>query len=215
MHPILTTLLATAAAVPIGWWLRRDLETLVYRAADELDHPHPGPRKWITWTSVAAITSLAATAAFSPDPLPYLTLLPLAITGTWLAAVDLDVMRLPNRVLAPSGALTAAAALIASLITKDPQAVVLALLGALLAGGIYAGIHAATRGGIGYGDVKLAGVIGLALGPLSLTIVWVALLAGTITAALWAKARHHSGPIPYGPWLLLGAWAAALLPLGH
>lgn len=215
MHPILTTLLAAATAVPIGWWLRRDLTTLAYRAADEQDHPSPGPRSWITWISVAVITSLAASAAFSLDPLPYLTLLPLALTGPWLAAVDLDVMRLPNRVLAPTAALTAAAALVASVLANNPQAVILALLGAFLAGGIYAAIHAATRGGIGYGDVKLAAVIGLALGPLSLTTVWVALLAGTITAALWAKARHHTGPIPYGPWLLLGAWAAALLPIGH
>lgn len=215
MHPILATLVAAAVAVLIGWWLRRDLATLAYRTADEQDHPAPGPRSWITWISVAVITSLAATAGVRPDPLPYFTLLPLAITGPWLAAVDLDVMRLPNRVLAPTAALTAAAALVASVLANDPQTVVLAFLGALLAGGIYAAIHAATRGGIGYGDVKLAGVIGLALGPLSLTTVWIALLASTITAAIWAKARHHTGPIPYGPWLLLGAWAAALLPLGH
>ena len=108
MQPILIVLFAALAGEPLGLWLRRNLATLSYRNADEADLPDPGQRWWVVWTSVIAIGSLAAAAVMSHNLLAFIPLIPLAIAGPWLAAVDFDVLRIPNRVLAP----TAAAALI-------------------------------------------------------------------------------------------------------
>ena len=40
-----------------------------------------------------------------------------------------------------------------------------------------------------------------------------ALLAGSAAALIWIKTtKHTGGHLPYGPWLLAGAWIAALIP---
>ena len=212
MHPILAIALAAAAAAPLGWWLRRNLATLDYRAGEERDLPAPGPRWWIVWVTVIVIAGLTFAIVYSADPAVRAVCLPLAIAGPWLAAVDLDVMRIPNRVLAPTAAVTAVAVIVVALWAAGPAAAILAAVGGLLAGGVFAAIHFVTRGGVGMGDVKLAAVIGVALGPLGLNAVWLALLAGSVAAFVWAKATRRSGPVPYGPWLLFGAWIACLIP---
>ena len=67
-------------------------------------------------------------------------------------------------------------------------------------------------GGMGGGDVKLAGVIGLALGWLG----WAPLIVGAFAAfvlggvygillILLRRAGRRSA-IPFGPWMILGAW---------
>ena len=212
MHPILAIALAAAAAAPLGWWLRRNLATLDYRAGDERDLPAPGPRWWIVWVTVIVIAGLTFAIVYSADPAVRAVCLPLAIAGPWLAAVDLDVMRIPNRVLAPTAAVTAVAVIVVALWAAGPAAAILAAVGGLLAGGVFAAIHFVTRGGVGMGDVKLAAVLGVALGPLGLNAAWLALLAGSLAAFVWAKATSRSGPVPYGPWLLLGAWFGCLIP---
>ncbi|MCC6495602.1 MAG: hypothetical protein IT193_05025 [Propionibacteriaceae bacterium] len=97
MQPILMIVVATAASVPLGLWLRHNLATLGYRHEDEQPLPQPGPRWWVVWTSVLTLGSLATAAIISREPITYLPLLPLAVTGPWLAAVDFDVLRIPNR----------------------------------------------------------------------------------------------------------------------
>jgi leader peptidase (prepilin peptidase)/N-methyltransferase len=85
---------------------------------------------------------------------------------------------------------------------------------ALATGGVFAAVHSATKGGIGFGDVKLATVIGLAVGSLGLTAAWLSVLTGSLTALVWAKASRQRGSIPLGPWLLSGAWIASLVIAG-
>lgn len=211
MQPILIIMLATATGVPLGLWLRCNLATLGYRTAEEADRPAPGPRWWVPWTSVVAVGSLTAAASLSGRPLAYLPLLPLAVSGPWLAAVDFDVMRIPNRTLAPTAAATLLAIAGTATLTQDGQALLLPATAALATGGVFAAIHFATKGGIGFGDVKLATVIGLAVGPLGVATVWLSVLAGSIAALIWAVAARHSNSIPLGPWILLGSWTSALM----
>lgn len=213
MHPVLAVIIAAAAGAALGWWQRRNLATLGYRLQDEIDQPVPGPRWWVVWASMLAAAGLTATAALSPDPAARLPLVPLLVSGAWLAAVDLDVLRLPNRVLAPTAVLTGAAVGYLAWSTHSPSGAILALVGGATAGGMLAVIHFASRGELGFGDVKLAAVIGISLGPLGLGRLFVALLVGSAAAVVWIKATGQKGSHhPYGPWLLAGAWVAALLP---
>lgn len=210
MQPILIIVLAVAASVPLGLWLRRSLATLSYRNADEADLPEPGPRWWVVWASILAIGSLAAAAALSPEPLAYLPLVPLAATGPWLAAVDFDVLRIPHRALVPAAAATLLAIVGVATATWDCQVFLAPLAAAAATGAVFAAVHLATKGGIGFGDVKLAALIGLAVGPLGVGTVWLAALTGSLAALLRVKAEPRVGPMPYGPWLLGGSWLAAI-----
>ncbi|MBD5382748.1 MAG: prepilin signalpeptidase, partial [Clavibacter sp.] len=86
---------------------------------------------------------------------------------------------------------------------------------ALVAGGSGLLVQAAACGA---GDVKLAGVIGLALGQLGPAQVALGLAAGTMlggvatTALLVAGRARASTAVPFGPWLVLGALVVVSAP---
>ena len=210
MQPILMIVVATAASVPLGLWLRHNLAKLGYRNEDEQFLSQPGPRWWVVWTSVLTLGSLAAAAILSREPVAYLPLLPLAVTGPWLAAVDFDVLRIPNRVLLPATAVTTVAVVGVAVAERDWWALGLPVAAAVVTGCVFASVHFATKGGIGFGDTKLAALIGLALGSVGLGAVWLGVLVGSVGALVWNRATRRASPIPYGPWLLLGSWIAAL-----
>lgn len=211
MEPILITALAALAGVPLGLWLRLNLATLGYRIGDEHDLPQPGPRWWVVWASVLALGGVVAAAFLSESPLAHLPLLPLAVTGPWLAAVDFDVLRIPNRVLAPTAAATALAAAALAIMAQQWQALILPVIAGTVTGVGFAAAHFATKGGIGFGDVKLAAAGGLAVGPLGIGAVWLGILAGSVAALVWALGTRRAGPVPLGPWLLLGVWTSSLV----
>ena len=210
MQPILIIALATAASVPLGLGLRHNLAALGYRNDDELDLPDPGPRWWVVWTSVIAIGSLAAAAVMSHNPLAFIPLIPLAVAGPWLAAVDFDVLRIPNRVLAPTALVSLLTIVGMAAATQHWRTFVVPVVAASLVGGVFAVVHFATKSGVGFGDVKLAAAISLAIGSFGAATAWLGVLAGSVAALVWAKASRKVGPISYGPWLLCGAWFAVL-----
>lgn len=210
MQPILIIVLAAASGVPLGLWLRHSLATLKYRNVDEQDLPDPGPRWWVVWASVLTLGSLTAAAVLSHDPIAYLSLLPLAVAGPWLAAVDFDVLRIPNRVLVPTAIATLLTVGVIAAVGRDWRALITPLVAALATGAVFAAVHFATKGGIGFGDVKLAAVNSLAMGSLGNAAVWLSVLAGSVAALIWRGVRRNKGPIPFAPWLLIGAWFAGL-----
>lgn len=210
MHPALVIALAAAAALPLGLWLRHDLNKLHYRTTDEQDLPHPGARWWVVWTSVLALGGVATAAVLSRNPLAHLPLFPLAMTGPWLAGVDLDVLRIPNRVLAPTAAATFVLVGTIAAAGQGWRTLTTPLVAALATGAVFAAVHFASKGGLGFGDAKLAAVTGLAMGSLGTSTVWLSVLAGSVAAVIWAKASSPVGPISYSPWLLGGCWIAAL-----
>lgn len=208
MHPALVITLAAAAALPLGLSLRHDLNQLSYRTADENELPHPGPRWWVVLASVVAAGAVSAATILNDDPMVYVSLLPLAVSGPWLAAVDLDVMRIPNRILGLTAAVTMLAVVGNAVAAREWLALLLPVTTALATAAVFAGVHLSSRGGVGFGDVKLAALIGLALGAQGAVVVWVSVLTGSVAALTWSRARHHAGPIPYAPWLLGGVLAA-------
>ena len=71
----------------------------------------------------------------------------------------------------------------------------------------------ASRGGMGWGDVKLAGLIGLASGfPLIIVAIFLAVVSGGLVAVilLLSKIKKRKEPIPFGPFLALAAMATLL-----
>ena len=129
-----------------------------------------------------------------------------------LTAIDLDVHRLPNAIVLPGYAVGVVLLGVAGLVSGDFDALVRAGVGAAVFFAFYFLLAFAYPGGMGFGDVKLAGVLGLFLG----FIGWQNLIVGVAAAfilggvvgivlILIGKASRKSG-IPFGPWMLSGAW---------
>ena len=77
-------------------------------------------------------------------------------------------------------------------------------LAALVSAGGFGVLHFVGRGELGFGDVKLAAIIGAATAVVSWWAVAYALIAGFVLAIAWAAARRDR-VLAFGPWLALGA----------
>ncbi|POH71017.1 prepilin peptidase [Cryobacterium zongtaii] len=136
----------------------------------------------------------------------------LAAVSVALALIDLDTHTLPDRIVLPSYVVGASLFGTSSVVTGDYES----LLGACIGMGalwlFYLLLAVVYPGGMGFGDVKLAGVLGLFLGwlgwgPLVVGAFAAFLLGGTyaIVLVVTRRANRKSG-IPFGPWMLAGAW---------
>jgi len=193
--------LAVVAGALVGALVRWRVRRLTHRRADE--SPNSTPPVWCLIPLVTASWGWL-TWRLLDAPWPILTLwLPLSAALAWLAAVDLDVARLPDRILVPAAIWTALAVGVTMWITS-PLAGVGAILAAALCGGGFWILHLTGRGALGFGDVKLAALIGAATALVSWSAVLYALVAGCILTIAWAIARRRS-ELAFGPWLALGA----------
>jgi leader peptidase (prepilin peptidase)/N-methyltransferase len=148
-------------------------------------------------------------------------LLAFTALGIALAAIDIDVRRLPDRLVLPAYPVLAALLAGAGIVRHDWSSVARAGLGALALFAFFFALALASPQGMGFGDVKLAGVIGLVLGYLS----WPALLVGAFAAfflgavvgvvVLATGAGGRKTAVPFGPFMvagtLLALWVTAPL----
>ncbi|TDC77432.1 prepilin peptidase [Micromonospora sp. KC606] len=137
--------------------------------------------------------------------------------GLVLARVDLVCLRLPDPLVAAI-ALTGGAGLVAAAsATGTPARLWAALAGVVLSFTGYALLALLPGSRLGYGDVKLAAVLGLPLGwigwpALGLGVLLPHLLNGVVVLGLLAARRvRRDTALPFGPALLAGAWLAVLL----
>lgn len=153
------------------------------------------------------------------------------ITGCALAAVDIATLRLPDDLTLPLYPMSAGLLVVAASVRHDATPLLRAVAGMLVLLAGYATLIAVRPGQLGHGDLKLAGSLGLVLGWLG----WRTLLLGTLAAfslaafvgvASFASPRPGTSearradrlglrrrlrtPLPFGPFLLAGAWWAML-----
>lgn len=133
-----------------------------------------------------------------------------------LALIDLDVKRLPNAIVLPSYLVAAALLAVGTLGAAGPSDLLRAALGMIVLYGFYFLLALIYPAGMGFGDVKLAGVLGLYLGFLSWAQVAVGgflgfLFGGVVGGALMAMRRAgRKSAIPFGPFMLAGTFVAIL-----
>ena len=132
-----------------------------------------------------------------------------------LAAIDARTKRLPNRITYPLFGFGVVGLTLASWVGHEWWRLVLALLCAALLYGLFWLFW--FLGPMGFGDVKLAAVLGLFLGWVGLPAAVSGLLLGMLAAALSGlgmmliRRATLKTELAYGPYLIAGAWAALAL----
>jgi leader peptidase (prepilin peptidase)/N-methyltransferase len=143
----------------------------------------------------------------------------LAAVAVALALIDLDVHRLPNAIVLPSYPVVAVLLLLPAVVDGRWDDYLRAALGGLVLFGIYFLLAFIYPPGMGFGDVKLAGVLGGYLGWLGWGVLAVGgflgfLLGGVLGVALMAVSKAgRKSRIPFGPFMLAGALIA--VAVGH
>lgn len=156
-----------------------------------------------------AVSRADGQAASIPVVVALLYLMAISVA---LTMIDLDTHRLPNAVVLPAYPVLIVLLGAASALSGEWDALLRGVIGMFALTGAYLLLAVLVPGGMGLGDVKLAGVLGLVLaylgwGPLAVGSFGAFLLGGTFAIVLIAQrhADRRSG-IPFGPWMVSGAW---------
>lgn len=215
--PATTPFVIAAIGALVGLLLHLRLRALTYRLPDETSLPRPTSWWVVPVTAIASGLVWWAVSPGRPWPVPAVYVLAVWVMVA-LAFIDLDVHRLPDRIQLP--AYPALVVLLAgcSLATATWAPFGRALLAGVILFVVYLILALLPGGGIGFGDVKLAGLLGMLLGWQSWTHVWQATLATFLiggvagVALLTLRRKGARDEFAYGPAMLLGAVGAITWP---
>jgi leader peptidase (prepilin peptidase)/N-methyltransferase len=141
----------------------------------------------------------------------------LAGASVALAIIDVEHHRLPDAIVLPSYAVGLVLLGASSALSGEWDALFRGLVGMVALFVFYLALALVKPGAMGLGDVKLAGVLGLWLGwtgwgELVVGAFAAFLLGGLFSLVLLATRRaQRTGGIPFGPWMLAGAWAGVIV----
>ena len=212
MAPGVAVLAAVLVAVALGPWLAR----VAVRLASRDDAARP--------SAVRVVGTVVLLGALLTGALLVTGIRPATVAFAWaggaavvLASVDLLAHRLPDRVTLPAYGVCALAFLVDAAAQDAWAPLVRALVGAAAAAAV-------SPEGLGYGDVKLLGLLGRVLGwagwGVLLAGVFLGLVAGAVVSGVLLATRRAGWrtALPFGPPLLAGAVLALALggpvPLG-
>lgn len=179
----------------------------------------PGRLTLLVSVVTGALAALVALAYAGSWLLPgQLWLLGLAVV---LTVTDLQHKRLPNAILLPGAVVLAALLILGTLAEHRPASLLGSVITAAALFSLFLLAAVVSPAGMGMGDVKLAGVLGLALGLAGLSATLLAVLiafalhAVVSVVLLAARRAGRRTALPFGPPLLVGAavalgWLSAL-----
>jgi leader peptidase (prepilin peptidase)/N-methyltransferase len=135
----------------------------------------------------------------------------LAAISVALALIDLDVHRLPDAIVLPSYVVVPVLLTVASWGADDWPALLRAGIGGAALFTFYLVARVVYPPGMGLGDVKLAGLLGMYMawvgwGALAIGSFGAFLLGGVFSIGLiLARRAGRKSGVPFGPWMILGA----------
>jgi leader peptidase (prepilin peptidase)/N-methyltransferase len=144
-------------------------------------------------------------------------LLYLAAISIALSMIDIDVHRLPNVIVLPSYPVSAALLTLAALADGEPGRLVRAAICGFGLYAFYFVLMVVYPAGMGFGDVKLAGVLGLYLGWFGWQYATVGAFFGFLVGGVYGLVLMLLGragrksQIPFGPFMIIGAWLSLLV----
>jgi leader peptidase (prepilin peptidase)/N-methyltransferase len=169
----------------------------------------------VAWRFLPEVLASVGGLALTAGIIQLVAYLYFAAISLALALIDLDTRRLPDVIVLPSYLVGIALLGVAAVLSGSWAELLTAGIGMLGLGGLYLALAVARPGGMGMGDVKLAGVTGLMLGWLGIPELLVGgiagfLLGGLFGIALLLAGRGRRAAVAFGPWLLAGAWLGIL-----
>jgi leader peptidase (prepilin peptidase)/N-methyltransferase len=172
---------------------------------------------WVVSTRFAGSSAEAGSAGGVAFWLVLAAFLYLAAISIVLTVIDLDVHRLPNSIVLTAYPVAILLLGGASVLAAGWSQLIRAAIGLAALYLFYALLRLIRPAGMGGGDVKLAGVLGLYLGWLG----WPALIVGAFAAFLLGgvfgiillvtRRAGRRTAIPFGPWMLAGAWVGIFI----
>ena len=215
-------LLAGVLSIPAGWF------ALVLIERGPGDQPFLRPVRGfarsgreVTVQVFVTVGCVAMAMRFGSAPLAMMIAMIALITVLIaLSIIDMATYRLPDRIVLPAlcGSIVWMTAV--SLIAGRPEDVRSALVGALAFFIVLFAAHLVSPRGMGFGDVKLAALMGLFLGWATDTVLdavvlvlWAMLIGfaiGTVAGFVILLRRRSNQPFPFGPFLAAGTVLALL-----
>jgi leader peptidase (prepilin peptidase) / N-methyltransferase len=134
-----------------------------------------------------------------------------------LSVIDLEHYILPNRIVYPLALGMVVLLGVASIGDDDVGAFGRGLLAGVIAFVVFVVLHMISPRSMGFGDVKLAFVLGLSLGWLGWGEVLLGLFLGFVYGAfvglalIMLRLRERNQALPFGPFLAAGALTAILV----
>ncbi|MGH9082197.1 MAG: prepilin peptidase [Acidimicrobiales bacterium] len=190
----------TAGGVVAGAWLDGVVERVAGRGRRAVAGAVTGALLALTAARLGAVPQLAA----------------YCLLGAGLVAmssVDLGTGLVPRRILYPTLAVTAAALLAASAAAGRWGSLAGAAGGGAAAFGVFAAVWWIYPRGLGFGDVRLAGLVGMSLGWLGFRQLYIGFLAafalGVVVGVATLVARGTT-KFPFAPALAAGAMVGVL-----
>ncbi|MCS0498628.1 prepilin peptidase [Protaetiibacter mangrovi] len=159
-----------------------------------------------------AIVQAETAAGVVGASLELVAFLVLAAVSIALSAIDVELRRLPNSIVLTAFIAGVVLLVPAVILLGRPELLISAVVGGAGSFAFYLLLALIGRGGMGMGDVKLAGVLGFYLGALGwaqLAVgVGAAFAVGAIAGAITLIVRRSLADrsLPFGPWMFLGAW---------
>ena len=140
----------------------------------------------------------------------------LVAVGVALAVIDIDLYRLPDSLTLPSYPVGLGLLALALLGDHEPSQLLRAAVGGAIAFALYFATWFAYPKGMGFGDVKLSGVLGIYLGWLSYGVLFAGLFLGFLVGGVFSiglvalKDGGRKTKVPFGPFMLIGAYLSIL-----
>lgn len=215
---VTVALVCALVAATAGWFVPRVIAIL--------PEPPSGSEEKIPYAELAARPGLAWQCALASGlsgavlggalgwHWALLFLVYLCPVGVALAYIDWRTRLLPTALIGPSYLIVGALIVVAALLSWEPKRIIAAAIGWLILGGLYWLLWRFTPG-MGYGDVRLSGLIGLALGFVGLPALMAGAYAGFVLGVVaWVPMRllrlTTDRMYPFGPFMLLGVLVGVL-----
>jgi len=193
---------------------------------DKVAYAELARARHLSWWCAGSAAVMAGVAAWRvpPELVPVWVLF--AGVGTWLAYVDWRTRLLPFLFVAPTYLATLALVVLGALLLDDRGVLVAALIGNVVVFVVFWIVYLIGRmfggGAFGYGDVRLSGVVGLALGALGSAETLTGTYGGFVLGAVGGLVFSRLGWVDrkgfaFGPYMVVGAvvgaaWGPSIWP---
>jgi len=197
-------------------WLRRipNLSSVSRLGTHSACHGTPPVFFAISVAACSGFFAFIFSSGISPTNLVLACVASVTVPLSW---IDFKTHRLPNKATYALSGIALSVVLASAWIDEDAALLQQRLIFGLAPAVFLFALNLVSRGAIGMGDVKLSLGLGLSLALVSPDIVLgaflLAFLLGSLTSlgALIFGGKNLKSSIPFGPFLLAGAWLALIL----